>query len=310
MMVCKNCITTPVIKLINSNISLCKSCFIKYFEKKVLKTIRTYNLIEDNDHIGVAVSGGKDSTTLLYLLNKLVKNRKDMKLTAIAIDEGIEGYRDKSLEFLNNFCKKNNVNLKIFSYKDNFGKTLDETLKDNKDIIPCSVCGVFRRSLLNKYSKELGFTKLATGHNLDDESQTVLMNYFRSNVKVSARLGPITGIVKNPKFIKRIKPLYLLTEKEVTTYSYLKGFIDKYMECPHDSYSYRAQVRDMLNSFEAKYPGTKHGIINSFLEILPMLKNNVEYKGEIKSCKMCNEPCSQDICQACKYIENVVKKPN
>ncbi|HLC85929.1 MAG TPA: TIGR00269 family protein [Candidatus Nanoarchaeia archaeon] len=306
-MVCKKCSTTPVIKLSNSNISLCKSCFVRYFEKKVFKTIRTYNLIEDNDHLGVAVSGGKDSTTLLYLLNKLIKDRKDIKLTGIAIDEGIEGYRDKSLEFLKSFCDKNKVNLKIFSYKDAFGKSLDSILKSNKSIIPCSVCGVFRRYLLNKNSKELGFTKLATGHNLDDEAQTVLMNYFRRNIKVSARLGPITGVMNNSKFIKRIKPLYFMTEKEVTTYAYLKGFVDKYMECPNDSDSYRAQVRDMLNGFEAKYPGTKHSIITSFLEILPLLKNNIEYKDVIKNCSICNEPCSQDICQACKYVESLVK---
>lgn len=309
-MACKKCLSSPVIKLTNSNISLCRSCFVRYFEKKVLKTIRTYKLIEDNDHIGVAVSGGKDSTTLLYLLHKVTKNRKDIKLTAIAIDEGIKGYRDVSLEHVKNFCEKYEIDLKIFSYEDAFGKPLDNILKSNKNIIPCSVCGVFRRYLLNKNSKELGFTKLATGHNLDDEAQTVLMNYFRRNIKVSARLGPVTGVMKNSKFIKRIKPLYLMTEKEVTVYAYLNSFVDKYIECPHDSDSYRAQVRDMLNDFEAKYPGTKHSIITSFLEILPLLKNNLEYKGELKDCNVCGEPCSQDVCQACVYMENVVKKNN
>ena len=307
-MVCKKCIESPVIKLPNSEVSLCKSCFVKYFEKKVFKTIRIYKLVEKNDHIGVAVSGGKDSTALLYILNKLIKKRKGSRLTAIAIDEGIKGYRDVSLDFLKNFCNKYKIDLKIFSYEANFVKPLDSILDANKNIIPCSICGVFRRYLLNKNSKELGFTKLATGHNMDDEAQTILMNYFRSNIRISARLGPITGVLNNKKFIKRIKPLYFLSEKEVTTYSYIMEFMDKYMECPHNAQSYRGQIRDFINDFDSKYPGTKHGIITSFLEILPLLKNNLNYKEELKICSICAEPSSKDICQTCIYAESVVNK--
>ena len=133
------------------------------------------------------------------------------------------------------------------------------------------------------------------------------MNYFRKNIKLSARLGPITGIIADKRFIRRIKPLYFLTEKEITSYAFLKGFMDKFTECPHDADSYRAQIRDMLNNFEAKYPGTKHSIITSFLEILPVLKEKYKDEQEIKSCKICDEPCSQEICKACQYAEEVVK---
>ncbi len=303
-MVCKNCKINPVIRLTNSNINLCKNCFIRYFEKKVLKTIRQFNLIDKGDNIAVAASGGKDSTVVLYLLKNLLKDRT-LKIQAIAIDEGIHDYRDKSLEFLKEFCKKNNIKLNIYSYKKEFGKSLDEILKTYKKI-PCSICGVLRRYLLNKKSKELNVNKLVTGHNLDDESQSILMNNFRNNLKISARLGPITGIKIDKRFIKRIKPLYLVSEKEVTTYAYLKELMTKFNECPHDTDSYRAQIRDMLNEFEAKYEGTKNGIVISFLEMLPMLKNNYKETAEIKSCKICDEPCSQEICMACNYIEEVI----
>ncbi|MBS3175295.1 TIGR00269 family protein [Candidatus Woesearchaeota archaeon] len=305
-MACKKCVENPVIQLPNSNVNLCKNCFIKYFEKKVNKTIGEYDLIDKKDHIVVACSGGKDSTVLLYLLKKLTEKRKDVKITALAIDEGIKGYRDKSLDFLTNFCKEHKVELNIFSYEKEFGKPLDEILKSYNGV-PCSICGVFRRYLLNKKSKELNGNKLATGHNLDDESQSIIMNYFRKNIKLSARLGPITGIIADKRFIRRIKPLYFLTEKEITSYAFLKGFMDKFTECPHDADSYRAQIRDMLNNFEAKYPGTKHSIITSFLEILPVLKEKYKDEQEIKSCKICDEPCSQEICKACQYAEEVVK---
>src|SRR3989344_263598 len=187
-MSCKNCANNPVINLPNSNIYQCKKCFSKYFEKKVRKTIRIHKLIDKNDVIGIACSGGKDSMSTLSILNKILKP-KNQKLIALSIDEGIEGYRN--LDFLKRFCKNNKIELHVFSYKKEFGNTLDKMLKLTNEK-PCTICGVFRRYLLNTKAKKLGITKLATGHNLDDEAQTILMNQFRRNISASARLGPIT----------------------------------------------------------------------------------------------------------------------
>jgi len=308
-MPCKNCLEKPVINLTNNNVKLCKQHFIKYFERKVLNTIYKYKLISKGDKVGCAVSGGKDSLTVLSILTKLRDKTRIFDVEAIAIDEGIKGYRDKTLDDAKNFCKENNIKLNIFSYKDEFGDTLDNLLKKNK-FKACSVCGPFRRYLLNKKSKELGFTKLATGHNLDDEAQTIIMNYFRRNLETSARLGPITGIVKDSRFIKRIKPLYFMTQKEVATYSFLKGLKSEFLECPYTSDSYRLDVMKILNEFEAKYPGTKHSIITSFMEILPMLREHFKGFIHINSCKNCGEPTSQEICQTCKIVEVLKKNKN
>ncbi len=306
-MVCKNCIEKSVIKLTNNNITLCKQHFIRYFEKKVFSTIRNYKLIDKNDKIAVALSGGKDSLTVLNILNTLKNKTRGFEIEAIAIDEGIQGYRDKTLETAEKFCKENKIKLHIFSYKDEFGNTLDNFLKKTT-MKACSMCGPFRRYLLNKKSKELGFNKLVTGHNLDDEAQTIMMNYFRRNLETSARLGPITGIVKDRRFIKRIKPLYLMTEKETATYAFLKGLTSDFNECPHSTESYRGDVRDILNNFESKYPGTKHSIITSFLEILPLLREHYKNFMPINNCKICDEPCSQEICQTCKIVESLKNK--
>lgn len=295
---CKKCQINPVIFLTNNTKGLCKSCFFKYFERKFNKTISQFKLIEPNERIGVAISGGKDSLSLLYLLNKL-KSKKRFSIEALLIDEGIKGYRDKTIRDAKNFCKELGVKLNIVSYKDEVGYPLDKLIKKLK-MKPCSICGVFRRSLINKYSRKLGFDKIATGHNLDDEVQTILMNQFRNNPEVSARLGPITGIKDDKKFIRRIKPFYLTTEKEVITYAYLKNFKIRFCECPYNTEAYRINVREFINKFEEKYPGTKHSIINSFLEIMPMLKEKYKNYKEIKYCKKCKEPSSKEICQACE----------
>ncbi|MFC2016579.1 TIGR00269 family protein, partial [Chloroflexota bacterium] len=221
------------------------------------------------------------------------------------IDEGIKGYRDNTIKTAKEFCKKNKIKLEIYSYKEEFGMPLDNMLKV-LDVKPCTLCGIFRRYLLNKKSKELKFTKLATGHNLDDEAQSILMNQFKNNIHLSARLGPNVGIKENKSFIQRIKPLYLCTEKEVTTYAFNNNLLDNFTECPNVPESYRAQVRDMLNDFESKFPGTKHAIVNSFLQVLPDLKEKFK-EGEVSYCKQCHEPASKDKCNACKYIEKLEK---
>ncbi len=292
----------PVIELPDGE-KLCKLHFTGYFEAKVSKTIEHYGLLSSEEHIGVAISGGKDSLTVLSILNAIKNENKKIKLTAIAINEGIHGYRDETLLTAKNFCEKIGVPLHIFSYEGEFGMPLDEMLRI-LDVKPCSICGVFRRYLLNRKAKELGFTKLATGHNLDDECQSILMNQFRNDVKASARLGPKTGLKEHKGFITRIKPLYLCTEKEVTIYAFLSGILGKFIECPNAAKSYRAEVRDMLNDFENKFPGTKYSLANSFLMTLPALKE--KYKGEqLGMCPQCGEPSSKATCSACNWAKKL-----
>lgn len=300
-MTCKNCNSNPVIELVNNNIKLCKSCFIKYFERKVFKTISKYNLIDDNDVIGVAASGGKDSFSVLHLINLLSKKKSDVKVKVIAIDEGIKDYRN--LSYLKKYCEENNLELYNYSFEEEFGMPLDE-IRTKIKLKPCSACGVLRRFLLNSKARELKIDKLATGHNLDDEAQSVLMNMFRGNLERSSRLGPITGVKRDKRFIPRIKPLYFLTEKEVATYSFIKKFPIDFNECPNSFGSYRSQVRITINSFEEKQEGTKHAIINSFIDELPILKERYK-NSEIKSCENCGEPCSGNICKVCELIKTL-----
>ena len=298
------CKEKPIIEL-QAGQKLCKKHFTEYFEDKVHKTITKFDLIGKKENLGVAVSGGKDSLTLSFILNKLSKRNPKIKIEAIAIDEGIKNYRDKSLITAKEFCNKHNIKLNIYSFKEEFGMPLDNMLKI-LDVKPCTICGIFRRYLLNKKSKELRLTKLATGHNLDDECQSIMMNQFKNNIHLSARLGPNSGVKENKQMVQRIKPLYLCAEKEVTTYAFINNILDEFNECSNITKSYRAQIRDMLNDLEAKFSGTKYAIVNSFLQILPDLKERFK-EAQVNYCKECNEPASKDKCNACKYVEKLEK---
>jgi tRNA-5-methyluridine54 2-sulfurtransferase len=277
-----------------------KNEFFKYVEKKVLKTVRNYDLIKKNEKIVVGLSGGKDSAVTLYLINKLFSSRIS-DISALAVDEGIKDYRDKTLLDAKKLCKDLNIPLKIFTYKKEIGVKIDKIAHLGN---PCAWCGVFRRYLLNKTARLIKADKLATGHNLDDEAQSIIMNQFKGNVAFSAKLGPMTGALAHEKFVPRIKPLYFLTEKEVLIYSKLRGLNVNYVECPNSAGTFRDKVCEMLNSMENEYPGTKQGIVNGFLEILPKLKEM--YKGQkIGSCKDCGEPAVKNKCRKCEMVDKL-----
>lgn len=285
----------------------CKEHFLDYFESKVFRTFRKYQLIKQTDKVCVAASGGKDSLTVLYMTMKYCK-RHNIDFFALCIDEGIAGYRDHTVDDLTLFCKKYDIPYKVVSFKVKFGAGLDEireqAMKEyNKK--PCTVCGILRRALLNRASRELGATKLVTGHNLDDESQSYLMNLFQGNMRHNAGLGPITGLQQNKHFIPRVKPLYFITEKETRLFCLLRGFKVNFTECPNIHLSFRAKVRDTVNRLEADQPGIKQGIVNAFLEILPMLKENYRDSKPFTYCEKCGEPSAGKICNVCRLEDEL-----
>jgi len=134
------------------------------------------------------------------------------------------------------------------------------------------------------------------------------MNIFRNQQEISARLGPITGIIKDKRFIPRIKPLYFCTEKEVTIYSHLMGFDVIYTECPYSTESYRGAIQEMLNNYERDYSGTKRNVIKSFLKTLPELKKKYHTDEKPNACKGCGEPSRQEYCKVCQLLQKIRPK--
>lgn len=282
-----------------------RSEFLKYFEKKVLYTIRKYNLIAKDDRIAVAFSGGKDSMIMLYILNKLFSPRGN-KIVALAIDEGIKGYRDRLLESAQKFCKENDIELKIFSFKKEFGFNLKDRSKEiaKMKLTNCYVCSVLKRWLLNKKAQELGFDAVATAHSIDDESENIMLNILKGNPELLAKLGPSSGIAKG-SFAQRIKPLYLCSTKEILLYAKLKKLpIPKNPICPLRGITLRVEIRKWLEHLEKDHPEVKNAIVQSFLKIMPMLKE--KYKNaEFGKCKRCGFPASHDICKACEMLREL-----
>lgn len=276
--------------------------FVEYLEKKVKDTIRRHRLLSKKDRVMVAVSGGKDSTTTLYVLHKLGYN-----VEAMIIDQLLGEYSRKNLHNIKDFCSGLEVRLHVIPMREEYGHSVCymKSVLDGKGMKmnTCMICGVMRRSILNRRARKAGATKLATGHNLDDEAQTFLMNMLHGNIMLSAKLGPTTGVVRNAGFIPRVKPLYYCLEDETRRYSRIKKFPVQYDPCPCSLDSFRTAVKKQLNRLEAVNPGTKRNIVEGFLKIIPELRRRYLKTGNLKTCMQCGEPSSQDKCKVCMMLE-------
>ncbi len=303
-MQCNLCSEKAIIK----NPPLCKKHFNEYIINKVGETIKEFNLFTKKSKIAVGVSGGKDSLALLHILKKL-----GYDVEGLFVDEGIENYREKSKEDLKLFVEKNKIKLTKVSFEEEAGFTLDQAMKTKK-YHACTVCGTLRRYLLNKHTKN--YDVIATGHNLDDEAQTIIINLARANTDLLLRAGPKSE--PNKQFTQKVKPFYYITEKQILTYVIINNIRVDFGECPYAYTSYRAQVRDLLNKIESEKPGTKLNIIKKYLELkneltkqkqTPEHLEDIETKKEtnIQVCEQCGEASKEKICKACQLKNNLNK---
>ncbi len=295
-----------IIRRKHSGENLCRECFIKSINEKVLRNIRQYKLIEKDDKVLMALSGGKDSVVALHILNSL-KDKNIIDLTAVTIDEGITGYREEGIKIAAANTQLLGIEHKIVTFKQYFGRTLDQMMNQNEEDRQsrhaCTYCGVFRRWILNRVAQEEGATKIATGHNLDDETQSILMNYLEGNINNLIRIGPKSES-KDKRFTIKIKPLREIPEKEIGLYAVAANLNVHLAGCPYAGDSFRGEVGRFMKELSQNHPTIMYSTLRGFDKIKPVLKRELTPKGDIGECKRCGEPSAGDLCKACTFIED------
>ncbi|MCQ2085887.1 MAG: TIGR00269 family protein [archaeon] len=305
-MKCDLCSHDAVIFVRYNGAHLCAIHFMEYVERRVKKEIRKQINLKPGDKIGVAVSGGKDSMTTLHLLYKTFEKRNDIEIHCITVDEGIEKYRLSGINAAEKYCKDKKIPFHLVSFKDIFGLTMDEVASIAKENSPCTYCGVFRRKCMNLVAKKINANYIATGHNLDDISQSILMNFVRGDVERLTRLGPHKRI--QPGLIPRFIPLRMIPESESLLYAMVSKIDFCNMTCPYREKAIRNQYRSIINELDMRSPGSKFSILSSYDQICPILVNNLE-KTTLTKCK-CGEPSLSKKCKACELAEKATKKLN
>jgi len=299
---CTKCDNTAVIKIPYAGLYLCREHFIEWFERRFKKVVKDYKMFEGSKKVAVAVSGGKDSTTLLHLLHAL-SQEEGFELIGITIDLGIDmgkKYSQLSTEFAVKNYEALGVKYRVVRLKEEYGFTIDEAkVKIRRPV--CSTCGLTKRYVLEVVAEEEGADTLATGHNLNDVAQYVMTGYFNGDVLSLARLRPVSPAENG--YVKKVKPLFLIPEKEVMTYALLKGIPFLYDSCPHTFRVGGASseaIRRTLEELEDKVPGFMASLVKNFEEKIRPRIEDVP-KETLGRCKICGRPTNKDreICSFC-----------
>ena len=268
---------------------------------RINNLIKDYNLIKEGEKIAVALSGGKDSVLTLHALKHFQDSADfDFELVAISVNEGISAYREFGVEAAIENAKICDIPLIQKSFKEEENLELDDIYSYFKSA--CIPCGVFRRNILNKTAYEWGADKIATGHNLDDEIQSFLMSFSRGDTVKFSKFGPELDRI-HEKLVPRIKPLWNTPEADVKKWAILNNIHIHIAECPYSSLSLRAKIKHFLNETEAKHPGTKNNVMNSFIDILDVPPTRTV----LNECEICGEPTSGKICKTCE-IKSIIQE--
>ncbi|KAG8863728.1 nucleotidyltransferase [Tulasnella sp. 330] len=263
---------------------------------EVHNTIIANQLFKPGDRVAIGASGGKDSTVLAHVM-KTLNDRYDygLELFLLSIDEGITGYRDDSLETVKRNQQQYNLPLKILSYDELYGWTMDAIVAKIGKKNNCTFCGVFRRQALDRGAASLNVDHIVTGHNADDIAETVLMN--------------------REDTIRRSKPFKYAYEKEIVMYvsiglglgyAYFKKLDYFSTECIYSPDAYRGHARVFLKDLEAARPSAIIDIIHSG-EAFKVTEEVKKASKAQQRCLRCGYISSNDLCKACVLLEGLEK---
>ncbi len=291
--------------------ALCKQCFVKSFESKVLRTIRDYRLIVPGDKLGIAVSGGKDSLVLLYVLGKFVKRGflRNISVQVFTIDEELEysKYKLSRIKVISELCSSFGFEYKVYKISDLLGVSVpevyDRLTRRGERVHMCTVCGVLRRKATNILARRLKFTKIVTAHNLDDEAQTVLLNVFMNDLKRFKWFGAVTG-EDIEDLIPRVKPLRFIREEEIAIYAFLHNIPMLERECPYVRENPRYMLKFLLSELERRNPNIKYMIVSFGDELNKVVRSSgyLTDKLRLTRCQVCGSPSTSRICRACDLV--------
>lgn len=303
-MTCDRC-GAPAIEWIRySGEHLCREHFLDFVESRAKRELRSQVDLKSGDRIAIGMSGGKDSSTTAFLLSLVLRNRRDIELIGVTVDEGIESYRPRGIEAARRWCAELGIVHHVVAYADTVGHTMDEAVLADPEAIPCGYCGPFRRQALNRAARDLGADYVATGLNLDDTAQSILMNIARADVEKLARLGPHDA--RQPGLVPRLQPLRTIPEKEVYLYAVLREIRFHDATCPYAERAQRGRFREILHRLEEDSPGTRHAILSSYDQMRPLLVERFP-PAELHPCDRCGEPTVRGTCKACELKDRLVR---
>jgi uncharacterized protein (TIGR00269 family) len=299
-MKCRKCESAAVLELRRHNAAFCAPDFLEFFRNQVREAIRKHRMLERDERVLVAVSGGKDS---LALWDVLIAEGYDT--TGLYLDLGIFDYSVESRGKCEAFAAARNVPLLVRRVVDEVGAPVP-VIQSVTRRPPCSGCGLSKRYLMNRVALDEEIPVVATGHNLDDEAATLFGSVMHWQTEALPRQSPALPST-HPKLVRRVKPLYRLSERETAAYAFLRRIDYIVEECPFAAGATSIAHKEILNRLEDASPGAKHNFLFGFLDRARPAFERAEAV-TLNECARCGQVTTGTLCAFCKLADQVKRR--
>lgn len=299
-MKCSRCKAPAEVQLRAHNANFCRACFLFFFQRQVERAIEKERMFRRDEPVLVAVSGGKDSLALWEVLHGL-----GYRTTGLHLSLGIGAYSDVSTEKTVAFADAHGLPLITVPLADD-GLAVPEVASLTRRPA-CSACGTMKRHYFDQLAIDRGFPVVATGHNLDDEAARLLGNVLHWQLSHLARQRPVLEPT-HPRFVRKVKPLFRISEYEAAVYAFMRRIDYVVDECPNAVGATQLVYKDMLNRLEAASPGSKLTFVQEFLQrgqpALPVASTG----GAPQTCSRCGMPAFGEVCGYCRLVREITTR--
>jgi uncharacterized protein (TIGR00269 family) len=280
-----------VVEVRRHNAAFCRDCFEHHVREQVKRAIAAYDMFGSEDRVLVAVSGGKDSLALWDVLLQL-----GYAASGLYLGLGIGEYSARSCDLVATFARERGAELITVDLATEFGFDIPSAAAKSSRST-CSVCGLSKRYVFNRLALQRGFDAIATGHNLDDEAATLLGNTLRWQTEYIARQFPVLPAGRG--LVKKVKPLFRLSELETAAYAFLRGIDYVVEECPLVAGNSQLRYKAAMNQLEGTSPGTKAQFLLGYLDRAAPLFAGQD-AAVLGPCERCGQPTTGRFCAFCR----------
>lgn len=296
-MKCRVCRGPAIIDLKRHNANFCAEHFGRFCRQQVEKAIAEYSMIEPEDRVIVAVSGGKDSLAVWHILAEL-----GYRVDGLYIGLGIEGYSDVSADYAREFASDHGLDLVVVDLVDSYGYDIAEGSRAARRS-PCSACGLSKRHIFDRVAVQGGYDVLVTGHNLDDEVAVLFGNVLGWKTEFLARQHPV--LPAHDGLPRKVKPLVRLDEREMAAYCVVNGIDYMLDECPMAAGNKHLRYKEALNMIESGSPGTKAAFLHNYLSRGRdgFVGADVGTRDGLGACERCGSATPNEVCAFCRLVE-------
>ncbi len=300
-MKCTRCRAPAEVQLRAHNAAFCRPCFLFFFQRHVERAITSEQMFQVGERLLIAVSGGKDSLALWDVLADLGHDT-----TGLYVGLGIGDYSDRSHDKAVAFAERRALPLRTLRVAEDTGGLTVPVVAQVTRRPACAACGTMKRHYFDSAAVEGGFDVLITGHNLDDEAARLLGNVLRWQRDQLARQRPVL-LPTHPKFVRKVKPLFLTSEYETAVYAFMRGIDYIVDECPNAAGATQLVYKDVLNRLETASPGTKLAFVREFQRSgQPAFA--APSRGEPQACSRCGMPAYGTTCAFCSLLHTTERK--